>query len=50
MPEGRQSPSPQESSGKQQQDTPGSGKGVESVNSDQKKGEQKDQLDVRLFC
>ncbi|KAH6647787.1 hypothetical protein BKA67DRAFT_662547 [Truncatella angustata] len=44
MPEGRQSPPPEAQSGKQQQDAPGSGKGVQDVNSGDKKDQQADQL------
>ncbi|KAK9422303.1 hypothetical protein AB5N19_03035 [Seiridium cardinale] len=43
MPEGRQSPPPERQSGAQK-DEPASGKGVQEVNTDDKKGEQEDQL------
>lgn len=46
MPEGRQSPSPEESSGKQQQSAPSSGQGV-NTNSNNKE-ESKKQLEVCL--
>ncbi|KAI1880850.1 hypothetical protein JX265_001090 [Neoarthrinium moseri] len=42
--QGRQSPPPEQQSGPQLKDTPGSGKGVEDVNSGDKKQEQQDQL------
>ncbi|KAK7953827.1 hypothetical protein PG996_014714 [Apiospora saccharicola] len=41
--QGRQSP-PEAQSGRQQQDAPGSGKGADNVNSDDKKTEMNDQL------
>jgi hypothetical protein len=44
--EGRQSPPPERQSGKQLNDTPGSGKGTDNVDSKAKKGEQEDQLKV----
>lgn len=49
MPEGRQSPPPEAQSGKQQQDAPGSGKGVSDVNPGEKKNQQEDQLKVRFI-
>ncbi|KAI0129674.1 hypothetical protein BJ170DRAFT_681163 [Xylariales sp. AK1849] len=41
---GRESPSPERLAGPQQSDAPGSGKGTDNVNSDEKKGDLKDQL------
>ncbi|ORY61439.1 uncharacterized protein BCR38DRAFT_487194 [Pseudomassariella vexata] len=42
--EGRQSPPPESQTGRQQNDAPGSGQGVNKVNVDDKKGEMGDQL------
>lgn len=44
MPEGRQSPPPERQTGRQQQDAPGSGKGLADVNTENKANEQQDQL------
>lgn len=44
--QGRQSPPPEEQSGKQQQDTPASGKGVNDKDSNNK-DDSKSQLEVR---
>lgn len=42
--QGRQSPPPEQQSGRQQQDVPGSGKGTDDINTGDKKNEQQDQL------
>jgi hypothetical protein len=44
MPEGRQSPAPEQQSGRQQQDPPASGKGINETDNKDPKG----QLDVRF--
>lgn len=45
MPEGRESPSPEQSSGRQQQDPPASGKGTDDASN--KEQVNKSQLEVR---